>query len=72
MSLARSGVKNPNSIPVVQLNKDGVYITRYNTLREANAVTGVAYQSISKVCRGKLKTAGGYLWKYERDLKEVV
>ena len=31
---------------------------------DAYRQTGVDYSSISKVCRGKQKTAGGYHWQY--------
>lgn len=50
---------------VVQYTSDGVFIAEYSSLAEAERITGIAYQSICSVCRGKRKTAGGYLWCYE-------
>jgi hypothetical protein len=37
----------------------------YNSLIEAEYITGVRRKNISKVLRGTNKTAGGYIWKYE-------
>ena len=39
----------------------------YESGREASRQTGVAQASISGVCLGKQKTAGGYHWKYIKD-----
>lgn len=50
---------------VVQYTPDGVFIGEYTSIHEAGRITGIAYQNIYKVCRGKRKTAGGYIWCYE-------
>lgn len=50
---------------VVQYTTDGVFIAEYPSTREAERVTGIDHSSICHVCRGKRKTAGGYLWLYE-------
>lgn len=36
----------------------------YKSINEAERQTGINQSSISKACRGKLKTAGGYHWKF--------
>lgn len=36
----------------------------YKSINEASRKTGVDASSISKVCKGKYKTAGGFHWKY--------
>lgn len=36
----------------------------YKSIQEASNITGVNRNSISAVCRGKYKTAGGYRWEY--------
>lgn len=53
------------SKPIVQYTSDGVFMAEYSSLAEVERVTGIDHSSISKVCRGKLKTAGGYIWLYE-------
>ena len=37
--------------------------TIYSSMMEAERQTNVPHQNISKVCNGKLKTAGGYHWE---------
>ena len=36
----------------------------FESIMEASRKTGVDFSNISKVCSGKLKTTGGYHWKY--------
>lgn len=36
----------------------------FNSAREAYSITSVNYKSISAVCHGKAKTAGGYKWSF--------
>ena len=36
----------------------------YKSINEAERQTGINQSSISKACRGKLKTASGYHWKF--------
>ena len=36
----------------------------YQTPKDASRETGIHNDSISKVCKGKSKTAGGYRWRY--------
>ena len=38
--------------------------TIYKSINEASRKTGIDASSISKACKGKNKTAGGYHWKY--------
>lgn len=50
---------------VVQYTTDGVFLAEYPSTMEAERVTGIDRSSICHVCRGKYKTAGGYIWLYE-------
>lgn len=52
---------------VEQYDKEGNLIAVYNGVREAERVTGINSQSISKVALGQRKTAGGYIWRYPRE-----
>lgn len=36
----------------------------YSSVSDAEKCTGICRQNIGKVCNGKLKTAGGFHWKY--------
>lgn len=42
----------------------GELLATFPSLREAERITGIAQQSISVCCKGKLKSAGGYVWRY--------
>lgn len=58
------GADNKTSKPVICFSLDGIEIKRYGGMSEASRETGATFQGISKVCLGKQKTAGGYIWKY--------
>lgn len=59
-----------NRRPVIQMTKDGCEIYRFVSIREASKMTGIRTESISLVCRVKMKngrrclTAGGYRWRF--------
>lgn len=56
----------PNRQKVEQW-KDGKLIAVYNSLKEAQQITGIGWTGISGVTRGTRKTAGGYNWKRCND-----
>lgn len=51
---------------ILQLDLAGNVINRFNSGRQASAATGIRTTKISDTLRGRHKTAGGYVWKYER------
>lgn len=57
--------KNKNRKKVVVMTcKDG-RICRFPSVREAARMMGVSAPNIIACLKGRLKTAGGYCWKYE-------
>ena len=60
-----SGGLNPNSRKIIQYTKDNLLIREYNSMIEAAKITGILQQNISAGCRGKAKSAGGFIWKYK-------
>lgn len=62
--LGRLGKDNPFSKPVVQI-KDGIIIAEFAGINDAERITGISHQEIGRVCRGKQKTAKGYIWRYK-------
>lgn len=63
---ARRGVQNLyDKKPVLQLSLDGEFIAEYESIMEAKRVTGI--NTISGVCHGKRKTAGGYRWEFKNS-----
>lgn len=59
------GKDNYRSKEVSQYDKDGNFIAKFGSTREVTRILGIDYRSISGVCNGKRKTAGGYVWRYE-------
>lgn len=60
-----TGLINTNK-PIIQLDLKGNYVNEFYSTREAEAYTGIDNSGISKVCKGKRKTAGGFIWKYKQ------
>ena len=52
---------------VVQIDKQGNYITTFNSITEAERITGIRH--ISTVACGKRKYAGGFIWKFLNEYK---
>lgn len=50
---------------VIQLSLDNIKINKFESMAEASRKTNIIASSISAVCNGKRKTAGGYKWSYE-------
>lgn len=52
------------SAPVEQYTKDGRFLNSFLSMAEAEEKTHIGKSHICQVCKGKRKTAGGYIWKY--------
>ena len=50
---------------ILQYSKDGEFIAEYQSTMEAERQTGCYHQHICKCCKGKRKSAGGYIWRYK-------
>lgn len=55
---------NSNIKPVNQFDKDNNLIATYPSCREAGRQLNLDSSSITKCCKGKLKTTGGFIFKY--------
>lgn len=62
---AKTGKSLPSKrkIAVVQETLDGSFVNRFDSITEAAEATGVNH--IWDVLKGKYRTAGGFVWKYE-------
>lgn len=58
----RECAKN-NCIPIQQENDCGEVIATFSSAVEASKATGIDQNGIRLCCRGKLKHAGGYVWR---------
>lgn len=52
---------------VEQYDLSGNFIGVYESVRKAGKMIGRNYQQIAQTCRGKQKTAYGFIWKYVED-----
>lgn len=50
---------------VNQYDMNGQFIKCWECAKQAFRVLGIHYKNISAVCRGKRKSAGGYIWKFK-------
>ena len=60
--------ENRPSKPVLQFSKDGELIAEYSSIMEAEKNTGCFNPNICACCKGKLKSTGGYIWKYKEGI----
>ena len=60
---ARKRSAESQGVPVAQIDKNGVVIAEYTSQSEAARATNIPSPRISMCCCGKIKTAGGFLWK---------
>lgn len=59
------------SIPILQFSKTGEFIRKWESAKEVERELGLNQGNISKCCQGKLKSAGGYVWGYEKDYERI-
>lgn len=55
---------------VSQFDSDGNMIETFESITDACRKVDVSYSSVGMCCAGKLKTAGGFVWKYD-DEREI-
>lgn len=62
-----AGYLYPNSPKaVLQYDLDGNLVEEYSSIKEACDVTGANNGSVCSACKGRRKTANGFVWKYAR------
>lgn len=66
------GKHSATSKNIIQLSKDGDFVSSFVSMRDASIKTGVCYTSITQVCKNERETAGGYKWKYVKDIHPFV
>lgn len=59
-----SGDKNPAARKVAQYSKSGAFIKIWNCIQQAADELGIGGTHISRCCKDKRKSAGGFAWKY--------
>lgn len=54
--------------PILQYSKNMIFISEFNCARNAGIILGIEHTTIGKCCRGKRKTAGGFVWKFKKNI----
>ena len=61
-----------NGKRVCQINKDTKKIVAtYDSMVDAERITGIKFRQIWKVCNGQTNSSGGYIWRYEGDINNL-
>ena len=55
---------NPNGTRICQFTNDNIFLNEYYSISNASFVTKVPRKNISLYIRGKVKIAGGFIWRY--------
>jgi len=56
---------------VIQYTLDGIFVKNWDTIKIASETSGISNSNIMKCLYGKRKHAGGYLWKYADNNKNL-
>ena len=56
--------RNVHKRAVAQYTRDMELISLWDSMREASKQLGISEHNICSCCNGKLKTSGGYIWRY--------
>ena len=60
-----SRASESNRKPILQYTKDGNFIAKWESAKEAEKALGISDGNIWLCCNQKRKTAGGFVWHYE-------
>jgi hypothetical protein len=52
------------NVEVNQYKPNGEFVAKYDSIMNAQRHTNIYASAIGQCCLGKLKSAGGYVWKY--------
>lgn len=58
---------NKNKTPIIQLDKNGNFISEYESISEASKKIGISSSKICMCCKGKREYTKGYKFKYKKD-----
>ena len=63
----QKGANNHNAKGINQYTKDGIFIRSWDCIMDASRELHIKNSDISRCCKGKLKSCGGYIWCYIED-----
>jgi hypothetical protein len=62
--VSRAKISEAQYVRVVQSDLVGNPLATYFSLKDAQMITGIQFQNISRACRFSHRTAGGFRWQY--------
>lgn len=60
----RKRISEAQSIDVLQIDFNGAIIKKWHGINNASRVLKINHANIISCCKGKRKSAGGYIWRY--------
>ena len=61
----QAGILHHNIKPVLQFDQNGIFVKEWEYINQARDFLGIDPSTIVRCCKGRQKTAGGYIWKYK-------
>lgn len=58
-------INGKNSKSIIQCDLEGKIIKEWPSMSEAERQLGISNSKITACCKGKIKKAGGFIWKYK-------
>ena len=56
---------NPNRKPILQFTKECIFIREWDSITSINIELNIHIGGICMCCKGKRKSAGGFIWRYK-------
>lgn len=63
----KKGDESPNAIPISQYSLDGKFIKHWGSATSVRNKLGINKSNIIQCCKGKVKQAGGFKWRYKKE-----
>lgn len=70
--ISQEGKNNPFSREVGKYDWNDELLESYESISLAAKANGISSKSISKVCKGKQLSSGGFIWRYMSEAKRVM
>jgi group I intron endonuclease len=67
LRLANIGRPSGVNLNVDQLSLDGIFLKKWDSAKRAGESLDTDVSTITKCCKGKRKTAGGFIWRYSNE-----
>lgn len=67
----KNNIGKSHQKPIVQIDKSGLIVGVYDSVKEVSEVLGINRGNISNCLKGRYKTCGDYKWMYLNELKKA-